>query len=420
MSEANLGLVEELNGKYIFTSPEMKIEVGDTKQTLFYPQTKLIKWDNEVNFSLRYTSDTSGSTYSKDAQNIITWTDKYGVKVRMFETTDPNDNTASGFEFEFELPIKPATNIFDMTIQTKELDFFYQNPTDKQAQDWIDRATEASTIFPEAKIYIPASLEEAKRGICPENVVGSYAVYHKSKNNNQYKTGKAFHIYRPKATDKEGNWTWCELKVDTNTETLTVTVPQDFLDNAIYPVIVDPTLGFTTAGSSVVQFFNNGTTSWQCGFYTVTATENGTVDSIQVLASTAGVGKMSIASGASLPASFITNGTCPEFTYTGTSAWQVVNYVSKPTITNGTKYYLTVIPNTFGNNHYYDDTTPASDGDVASYSSPAELKDGPFSFNGKLSIYINYTASGGGAVTPSIRRQIILEGVGRGIFDGVK
>ena len=49
-----------------------------------------------------------------------------------------------------------------------------------------------------------------------------------------YRAGKAFHIYRPKMIDSVGTEVWGELKIDKGK--LTVTIPQEFLDNAIYPI----------------------------------------------------------------------------------------------------------------------------------------------------------------------------------------
>jgi len=84
-------------------------------------------------------------------------------------------------------------------------------------------------------------------------VVGSYAVYHSTKRNNivggmEYQTGKAFHIYRPHAVDADGVKVWCEL--DITEGELTVTVPEDFLNKASYPVVVDPTFGYSSVGAS--------------------------------------------------------------------------------------------------------------------------------------------------------------------------
>jgi len=85
--------------------------------------------------------------------------------------------------------------------------------------------------------YQPPLTQQEIDGGCerPENVVGSYAVYWKKKNN-QYKTGKFCHIYRPRLFDVDGNWKWIELKFEN--KKLTYIMDKDWLDNAAYPVYV--------------------------------------------------------------------------------------------------------------------------------------------------------------------------------------
>lgn len=140
------------------------------------------------------------------------------------------------FDIDFTLHSKPNTNVFTYIIEgAEEFDFLYQG-----------ELTE----------------EEIRMGAQrPENVVGSYAVYHKTKKGHiiggtNYGTGKAFHIYRPKAIDANGEEAWAQLLYENGI--LSVTVPQEFLDTAVYPVIVDPTFGYTTKGGTFVgQWYTN-------------------------------------------------------------------------------------------------------------------------------------------------------------------
>ena len=100
---------------------------------------------------------------------------------------------------------------------------------------------------------LPLTQEEIDAGhIRPENVVNSFSVYHASKKNNQYMTGKMFHFYRVKVIDAEGNWAWCDTDVDRYLDPtmFTITAPTEFMENAVYPVTWDPDLGYTTIGSS--------------------------------------------------------------------------------------------------------------------------------------------------------------------------
>lgn len=89
--------------------------------------------------------------------------------------------------------------------------------------------------------------QEGERAGRPENIVDSYAIYC-DKQHNQYSTGKIGHIYRAEAHDAQGARTWCAMEYSYGL--LTVTVPWAFLNDAAYPVIVDPTLGYTTIGGT--------------------------------------------------------------------------------------------------------------------------------------------------------------------------
>lgn len=81
----------------------------------------------------------------------------------------------------------------------------------------------------------------------PENVIDSIAVYWK-KRNNKYKRGKFCHIYRIRAIDANGHWVWC--KQDIIGKVWVITIDQDFLNSAAYPIIIDPYIGYSTPGAS--------------------------------------------------------------------------------------------------------------------------------------------------------------------------
>lgn len=142
------------------------------------------------------------------------------------------------FEFDITLKEKPKDNVFTYNIETDGLDFFYQPPLTEKEKD--------------AGFYQP------------ENATGSYAVYKKDVKNSydnkeeaeNYKTGKVMHIYRPKIIDSKNNWTWGTLNIDQGKGTLSVTVDKEFLATAYYPVIIDPTFGYTTIGASYNSLAN--------------------------------------------------------------------------------------------------------------------------------------------------------------------
>jgi hypothetical protein len=75
---------------------------------------------------------------------------------------------------------------------------------------------------------------------------GSYAVYKKETLIGEG-TGKLCHIHRPQIIDSGGRRCWGDLSAIGNK--LRITIPENFLNEAKYPVIVDPTIGTTTVGS---------------------------------------------------------------------------------------------------------------------------------------------------------------------------
>ena len=196
-----------------------RVIINDSVSEKVRPDVKLERWGGEAH--LRMWSDDTGDDYAQIVDDKIVW-----------ETSDKTYNfyTIDGkFEYEIILKEKPASNVIELNIETEGLVFYYQG---ELTQEEIDDGS-----------------------FRPENIIGSYAVYHESKRNFEYKTGKAFHIYRPKIIDDDGNEVWAELHIEN--ELLTITIPQDFLDKAVYPVIVDPTLGLETQGGTMHNISRN-------------------------------------------------------------------------------------------------------------------------------------------------------------------
>jgi hypothetical protein len=88
-------------------------------------------------------------------------------------------------------------------------------------------------------------------GFGPELLRGSYAVYKKEFviNSAAYHvgTGKFCHIHRPKIIDGRGREAWGGLRIDRGV--MTITVPEKWLGEAAYPVVVDPVIGSNTIGA---------------------------------------------------------------------------------------------------------------------------------------------------------------------------
>lgn len=249
---------------------EDEVEIGDINATEFKPHIKLKRWGEEC--YLKVSLSIANKANPKLEGGKVKWVTGnieahfYPIEPSMVYGGEKNgkpiqklQNELGGLEFEIILKQKPPTNKIVFDIETKGLKFYYQ-----------------SLLTP----------EEAEHCFRPDNVVGSYAVYHATRTSlhkrqvdaEKYKCGKAFHIYRPRLEDADGVWVWGELNIDIESQKLTVTIPQDFLDDAKYPVrhAAGATFGCETIGGSYETHADSMTGSH------FTCPESGTADSITV------------------------------------------------------------------------------------------------------------------------------------------
>ena len=151
--------------------------------------------------------------------------------------TDPGwhyEPNIDGHEFEIWLDDKPLSNIVELSMQHKNVSFHYQPALTAQ------EVNEGRTRW--------------------SNIEGSWAVYHtdyQSIKGDKYQTAKVGHIYRPWAEDASGKRVWCDLNIDANNNLATITLPQDFVDSAVYPIMIDPTAGYQNVGGSSLTMADN-------------------------------------------------------------------------------------------------------------------------------------------------------------------
>lgn len=301
---------------------------------------------------------------------------------------EPKEGTENEFDIDFTVDKKPETNVFEYKLEgVEDFDFFYQ----------------------------PAlTSEEISKGAKrPDNVVGSYAVYSKTKANHRigstnYATGKVAHIYRPKAIDANGDETWGELNIQNNI--LSVTIPQFFLDNATYPITVDPTFGNTSIGASsgndganemegikvdagvpsnaisvqsITVYFFDGP------IFNVSANFKGVMTDSARTILTNGVGASSALSAASLP------------------GWKTSSFSISPTLTGGDVYYHDLIGDS-GVDWKYDSVSGYTNNYDGSnnFTTPTNPSDGSLTASDFIqSNYITYTTS---VATPLAGARLII------------
>ena len=382
---------------------KIEVEIGDTKDlTKFQPQFKLMRWDNEVNFSARLKDDIDEVETFSEKDEKVTWT-KGKRKAELYNIAPNEEHEEGAFEFEITLDEKPLTNKVEFSIETKGIDFFYQpEVTDDEAKSLAD--------------IKEISLTEAKRKIRPENVINSYAIYtsdkkYNIKNGKEYKVGKLGHIYRPKIVDSKGIEVWGELNIDTEKKELVVTIPQGFLDKAVYPVrhAAGLTIGYTSIGGSTALVHDEGSSE---AYYVPRANQysfgSSDVSSISAYYSVVGNGSESMKGKAAIyddssdvPNDLLGDTVLSSSLSGGSSSWKTMSITLNVSSGNN---WLAVVP---GTSTYYGvdlyiayDTSPAGDGYTATgYTYPATTPD-PFPSGStdlySYSIYATYTAAATG------------------------
>jgi len=370
-----------------------EILIGDFKAKEFKPQILLSRWDGECFLKIPLGETVKNFRY-EESENYITWdSTDFKVKVYPLNKTEIKEkiqnqelkfiqNEYGGLELEIILEKRPSTNKITLPIQTQNLRFTYQPPLHPDHPTWADEDGDGK----------PDNFR-------PMNVVGSYAVYHSkrsafhhSKENAQkYKTGKAFHIYRPKAIDSIGREIWCNLHIDEKKGLLTITIPQEFLENAVYPIYIDPNFGYESVGGSSLQI-----DSWECiHTYPFECPGNGTAQTLTVYYSVVGEEGTAYCFVIYNSSNRI-DYTEEPFTCMGAEWWEF-DLLENADLSAQT-YYLGIYKNAVSDEGfywYYDtDTSNNNYYENRTYSYPPPTTWSPTSnYNRKFSIYCTYTAT---------------------------
>jgi hypothetical protein len=324
----------------------------------------------------------------------------------MTESLATSSATSTAFNFDFTIPSLPATSTFSFAVSSSpDVSFFYQPPL------WQDFGFAASTsTCTDTTCTIGSSTYNR-----PTNVVGSYAVYSIAHRNNRpgqpnFATGKLFHIYRPQATDASGTTAWATMNISSGT--LTVTIPQSFLVSAKYPVTVDPTFGYTTAGAT------QGTSGSDFGIIG----DQGTSPSAGTVTSLSYYTDSSSGSCTARGTMYDNGGNNNLLDYSATSsfsgaaAWQTGTSNNSYVFTSATDTWIGFEGHSSpcpGNEGYFYDTGSLSWIFNSTYSDPPPNPFVKTTTHGSaiLSAYVTYS-TGGGATTPT---EVIL---GSGVTEG--
>ena len=127
----------------------LEIEIGDEKDiSKFQPQVKIMRWDNEVNLSVRFQDD------EIDTPTIDTSTDKIKLltqkkEIHLYEMAPSEKQEAGGYEFEIILKEKPKTNVMSFSMETKGLDFWYQSELTQKGKQVV-----SPDLMQDVKVFV--------------------------------------------------------------------------------------------------------------------------------------------------------------------------------------------------------------------------------------------------------------------------
>ena len=245
--------VTEIGKKVSGASTIDTLVVGDTLSSS--QKVNIRRWHNNAD-SANFNFDLSSVSVLMAHTNDTTY---------QWSTSDSNEiheivmSDSGSIEWLIKLAAKPAGSdtVWTLPIETSNLDFYKQ---------------------PLTEFVMDSILDDGGKDTVGVNNVdslkGSYAVYHKTRSGNirqnddgdttliaEFMTGKAFHIYNTYISHPDGTskvWGW--IDVDTINDSISAIVPYSYLDSCTYPVVIGPTIGWTSKGSYSVGWDNETTT----------------------------------------------------------------------------------------------------------------------------------------------------------------
>jgi hypothetical protein len=338
---------------------------GDTQ---FIPQITARGWNGESRMSISLPDDKNHLATITDRADIITY-DQADFSCKWYPRGQ------QGFEWEYILQKKPEKNLitFDIALDNV-IPFFQPELTKKEIDEGCYR---------------------------PPQTVGSYALYHPTGRWNHYKGGRFGRILRPRVISNNAKEVWADLKI--TKEQLLITVPQDFLDSAEYPIMVDPTATF---GSGDLD--GDGSYSSMGAGYLRGQKLTSPADTLTAVSFTAWLYSPP-ASGtryakAVLVGSdknIVANGVGAYMYSTSTGQPRTSSFATPPTLVPNSDYYICIVTDNSFVYFYYDSVESTYFYDNSnSYSSPTDPTDGTEAADRYYEIYCTYNQAAGGATLP--------------------
>jgi hypothetical protein len=301
---------------------------------------------------------------------------------------------------------------FDAMIYTKSnktLEWeilLYTRPQNQWSWSFPFQYENLDFYFQDSSSFEPATCFRA------DSVWYSYAVYHSRWFDGIYKTGKAFHIYRPKAWDNAGDTTWLDLSIDTTAKLITISGDREWFRDAVYPVKVDPTMGYDQIGASEANSIGDEV---HCFYLTPDTTGAGTTDSCFIYGRAGGFASLALYQYSDVPSNcdLVAFSDSFQFETSGTASWKGTGFSTS--LSANTGYITAFMIDTFTGRINYDGVDW---GDERIVPERNNLNDWPDDLtnavNGgrRYSAYIKYSTDNPGGFRA--RRRIILQNIIKG------
>jgi hypothetical protein len=319
-----------------------------------------------------------------------------GQEVAWLNINRTDATAAAGETFDGETLATPSGDIFRVVDDRLKWDVaFTEHPG---AYAWAFGLTDSGNL---SYHYQPAlTWDEIMAGHeRPDDVVGSYAVY-MDRMHGPYGTGKFCHVYRPLFQDANGDERWGTI--DITNGVMTISIDPAWMDNAAYPVTLDPTIGYSSMGASALAASSAYRANLAADLYT--AASGDTITAIHMGLRTYSSGSLNVGVFDAADNSRVAN----ESVYAGNSSFvfRSVTGLSIP-LTDAHAYFMAVGTNTAVMQIYDSYTSgafrgtyadPWADIQVAGYrfSMYADIESGggsPVNFDEALSV------SGGGSAS---------------------
>ena len=349
----------------------IETEVSDVNDTTgkFYPILRHLWFKGRCGFSLRLKEVSPGS--GKDsvlANGIIAYAATANHTVLFYPLPSGRLREEGGFEMLSKFKAEPPSNVIRYALWSQNVTFALNDTS-----------------------LIPANIKTHSH--FADSLIGSYAVYADRSGNflggNNYMTGKLCQIPLPYIISATGAKAFCQIFIDTVGDSATVTMPQSFIDTCSYPIIVDPTFGYTSGGA--FAYTNNAGVQTGSTSSTHTAGAAEKITGFSIYADDAFGNTIDMAAYTIVSAAPVTRlAAAVTATISSSTAWYSVSSLNQ-SMTNGTTYGVA-----FGNmanatNIYYDSPGGTARYDNTDVNLPATWTNNGV-FNENWSVYATYSS----------------------------